>query len=406
MVLSKDMFVRSRDRGVVKISDAVEGEYVLCRGINDENTYSPISYKKEVVADCFNIITNTGSNLIIGTSSNLYKNNDIIRDKTSYVLTPLKEEMDSSKQISKDDIGWFLGCHTGDGTCDKRGNYYRLRIVGDNENVISEYSKVANFLTSSNANYSLSTKYKCSVWSYVVSNTKIKPFVDEYFDGVIGEKTHNGKIYSYIKNNNLLIPYLAGLMDSDGTVKRNGTIEIMMCMTSVINELCILLSSLGIRYHYAYKKSVRQNEKPIHRLTIYLNEPIVMEIIKHMRHNVKIENIQKGDSNRFVGNYFPITTSIFERIKNYKPKYKMPFYTNCIYYRKFVTENKTWSSGIIRKFFDVGVITSDEYYNFMRYVGIKITEDLYNVECCDIKTYVGNIYCGEFGLINVEELKL
>ena len=416
--LKENNFVYVKDKGRVKISDVEIGDFILSRKNNIEDFYTEVKRKDFRDSDStIKILTKNGIYIDVDPYSNVLNYNKVYEysndlDNIKIAITPSKKLDLYSYDPKLSEIGWFLGAHTGDGTCDRKlikntkEEYYvyRLRIIGDNQTIINRYAKFLN----PDKNFKIrkvdNKNYKTDVWTYEKTAKSIKYIVDNYFDGKFGNKTYTGKVYSYISDNNLWIPYLSGLMDSDGSVKRNGTIEVSMCMKDVIDNVCHMLSKSGVRYHLLYSNNKRPNEAPMYRLTIYLNEEITKKISEHMCHEIKIDKINSGDVDKFVSpNQYQLSDEIYNKIAYTKFK-NVEIKLQSFYSIRCLTKKHPGYCGlgglVCSK--NVGVITEEEYYEIVRRENIKeIVVNDEKTKTISLITESGNFYVGNFGFLNV-----
>lgn len=215
-----------------------------------------------------------------------------------------------SENKSIDDIGWWIGCHMGDGTATKIGYKNRkngnktesLLILGDNENVIKKYKKIHSQLSGSDCAILKEggdgkSRFKSIVWSYRSSCNANKNIIDTYFDGQIGSKTYTWKVPSYILDNDLWIPFLAGLIDSDGFVRSSGAIDIDTCSIFATKQICEFLSSKGQSFALYEKQPIKKNENIQYRIMIHKENSICDLLISHLAHELKKEKIITKSSN-------------------------------------------------------------------------------------------------------------
>lgn len=297
-----------KNKGVIKIKDIEIGDEVLSFNIiNKKDEWKQVldKYYTEVsIDDQIEVTTQRGVKLKTSKKHPL-----LCMDKEKgYVYenfnsgkltnsTNKQPNMNNILTINPDEflrsVGWLIGCHMGDGTSEYR-NYKkysksRTRILGDNENVIREYSNIYNILSGSDAKYSLvnNKKYKTNVWEYsCVKDSNIEIF-DKYFDNQIGKKTYTWDIPKFVYSNDLMIPFIAGLIDSDGYITNSGRIDISICSENAINSICKYLSSNGQYFTCAKKTSKRKNEKPIYTLRIHSNNEIYPLILNFIKHDLK-----------------------------------------------------------------------------------------------------------------------
>lgn len=349
--IEENNFVKIKHKGILKIKDVEVGDEIMSYNILTKKSeykkvkdkyYTKVESKHQIrikLSNGFELQTSK-KHPILTIKNNEYcyiksgelKENDvcIIPEKNSLI----DELFDYDKSLN--DIGWFIGAHTGDGTLGKINKSWnkdlpkglRLRIIGDNENVVKEYGRIANQITESNNNYSISNNknYKSKVWQYQNNKSNLNDLAEKYFDNKIGFKSLDCNIFSFVKNNNLFIPYLAGLIDTDGNVRSDGRIDIGICAKDIIEEMSAILSSYGIKIHVSVRKPKKQHWHNIYRLVIVDIDfaKKISYLLKHDKKRESIENIH--DKRNFSHRYF-LTD---DEIKNILNKYEMAKYKNII----------------------------------------------------------------------------
>ncbi len=420
--IEENTFVYIQDKGLTKIKDVLVGDYIL--SLNDKTNKN--EFKK--VTDKFISVVNLDEQIKIK-----YKNGTILRTSSKHPITTINNN--EIKYISYNDglsnnnigikpnnlnvnilnydeeladIAWFLGAHTGDGSCDKNNIKFRLRINGNNKSVIEHYAKIANTLTNSNCNVNLDNRrcYKDTVWIYTQTNNSVYQIVEKYLDGKYGKKVYNGDIYSFIEYNNLWIPYLAGLIDTDGHIKKNGTIDINICMSKVIDKLSCMLSANNIDLHFNEKISKRNNEKTGYRLIIYRRNNIIDKLIKYIQHDDK-KNILLNTCNDYAHKNFSMTYYItdneyIEIINKYQViKNKS---NNLIKNISLLKKKRKLGIGALIDLFNNNILTIDQYNNILKRIDIIdiIKENNVKLNYYDINVENNhNYFAGNFGLINI-----
>lgn len=388
--------VFDKNLGPLKVKNLTTNNEILCK-IDGIDSYCAVnSILKTTEQKSFCITFSNGSVVRV---SNLI-------DETN---SPSHKEINN---IINSDIGWMIGAHLGDGNCDRKlieninESYYkyRVRFNGDNEKVVSEYSKVINNVTNSNNIYSKISRYSnnVDVWEYCISNKKVQEFVNYYLDGQFGNKTHTGFVPKYISENSYWLSFIAGLIDSDGYIKSNGSVDIAICMAEVINDVCIFLSTYGVEYKHTYKITKRENESNIHRLVIYFRNEIVKTISHLMKHNDKVNKISSSTSiKKFKSGKYEVSNEIIQKILNTKLDYNDNRYSNMCAIKSIVRKSGNLVGlASLSLFKDLGSISIDEYYEIINKCIIskvnvnEIVEDFY-----EIHTSSGNYYAGEYGLV-------
>lgn len=329
--------------------------------------------------------------------------------------------------LDNDDIGWFIGAHLGDGSCDKRKQrikntnktknikeYYeydefRFRIAGDNENIIKHYGMIFGKLTGKTTNYHLSynKKYSVPVWKYASSSSYNEEIIVKYFDNQYGKKTYNCFVPAYIKDNNLWWSMIVGLIDTDGHLKEKGQrIDLSITSRNLINDISSFLSSNGVPLKVSSYTPKRKNEKNIYKLSIFYSKEIWEYLSKYLRHSIKKKILQKK-----IGKEFSKTYSLFENEVN-----KIIYSYNCLKYKndKSFNERNLLSANIIniKKQHRVGkanlntLVNNNLLSQFERQKILQRTEVLSIENDYNSKKYVdieventNNFYCGDFGFV-------
>jgi hypothetical protein len=295
--VDENSLVKIKGKGLIKISEVNIGDYILGRDINSNNDgYYKIlnKFKSDVdVSDRLKVTLSNGSEIktskkhpILVYNDNGYEYINSGELKINDVLIkPSKDNLsiDMSDEKDLNDIAWFIGFHLGDGNSGIVNTKYkkpygknvyeykrvRIRCLGDNKETIENYRRIHSALTNSKSKVSSSKRkhYKSNVWEYVSTINKNKGLVEKYFDNQIGNKTYFSKTPKFVKENNLYLPFIAGLIDSDGYYKEGGSLVISLANKNLINELSTYLSSIGINYHVGYDISKRKNQSNMFRLS-------------------------------------------------------------------------------------------------------------------------------------------
>jgi ribonucleoside-diphosphate reductase alpha chain len=438
--IEENNFVRIKYKGITRIKEVEIGDEILSYDIvAKKSEYKKVKDKYYTDVDKNNQICVKMSNGFEIQTSKTHPLLTIRNNEFSYIKAgELQKEdvcvipegncfMDDLFNYDKslDDIGWFIGAHTGDGSL---GKIYksrnkelpkglRLRISGDNENVIKEFRKIGNGITESNSAYNLSTRkgYKSKVWEYTNNKNNLKELADEYFDGKVGRKSTDCKIFSFIKANKLFIPYLAGLIDTDGNVKKDGRIDIGICAKDIIEEMSAILSSCGIKIHISKRKPKKQHWHTIYRLVI-VDIDFAKKISGLLRHEKKRETIEKICDKRSFSRKYYLTD---DEIKDILGKYEVSRYKNTIGNIK-IRNNKAAIICLLKKhneiglgglkvFLDYNLINYDKYKEVSQRVKIidVIDESILELKYIDIEVEGNNnYYAGSNGMINIHNCGL
>jgi ribonucleotide reductase alpha subunit len=421
-----------KDKGLMHIKDVLIGDLILSK--NDKTgqvEFNTIIDKFEAdvkLEEQVKITYNNGT--IIETSINhpimsIDNNGDYYYDKIIDNLNVDKFGIishtnqniyDYDNQLS--DIGWFTGMHFGDGTADLKGydkKTVRFRINGDEENCIKHYGDIVNNLTESNVNYKISSRkdYKVKVWEYNICNKNVNSICEKYLDNQIGSKVYIGKTSSFIKQNNLWMPFISGLIDSDGHINETGSIDISICMKNVIDDICSILSSNGIDFNVTKRTPKRINESIVYRLTIYLrNEIFINEILKNL-HNLNkqskltsIINNDNKESHYLFKKDLPITSIEINNIVELTTNYIKNNSVTNNFYNSFKYVNKTKRIGLafLTSLYNNNIIDLKLYNKINERIKIKQIEYITDIKKRYIDIVVDqnhNYFAGNFGLINI-----
>ena len=265
----EDSFVLTEDNGFVQISDLEEGDYILSKG-ETENEYNRVTDKfiGDNQKDKYQITLQSGTTLNLLEDHRVY-----LPREDQYVKADELSEGDVTKVSSFDydltdfddnlsDTGWFIGCHIGDGSVDKKTKKYqgpRFRVTGQNKNVVAEYGSILNnFVDSNRKTFEPAERehYESEVYKYTQTVKETKTVLNKYLDGQRGSKVSEAFVPSYISENNLYLPFIGGLIDSDGWIKDNGSaICIRICAKEVVDEIAQILRSSGF--------SINVSERPV-----------------------------------------------------------------------------------------------------------------------------------------------
>jgi ribonucleoside-diphosphate reductase alpha chain len=413
--------VISLEKGIIPIKDIEIGMSILSYNI-DTN----ISKFKKVLnkfytevekEDRINIKFSNGSYinsskkhpiLVLDEKYN-YKNIKDIKENDITIKVEKNNIFNNNFDENLKDIGWFIGNHMGDGTCGlKDKKYIRFRNLGNEENTIKKYTEVLNFLLKSKNEYliSKSKRFKSKVWEVTFNNKDLFKIIEDYFDNQIGKKTYNGFVPSYIKDNNLYFPFIAGLIDSDGTIKGRNTLQLSMCMKTLIEDIALFLNKNGISYHISKKISKRLNEQPIYRLTINSSEIEFINNIKKYMYNLdKIEKLNKFNFKPYSYKKY-LTSNERESILNNYKNIKLLNITNLEKQNLrsiivLLKKDKNIGIGSLNIFNKFGLLTNEKYFEINQRISIeKISQDKISQKYIDIVVEDNNnFYCGNFGFV-------
>lgn len=408
-----------KDKGIIPIKEVKVGDFILSFNPNtrcDEWRKVLDWYYTEVkLEDQIEIQTDHGEFiktskkhplLVVKDSGYTYENYNSGNLYTGILKTSEKfQEYSIPEDQDLIDLGWMIGMHFGDGTVDKN---YRIRILGNNENIIKVYASILNKETGSNRNYNKSTKknYRSDVWEFSLKNRSTEPFVKKYFDDTTGQKTYTWTIPSFIKNNDLMLPFLAGLIDSDGYITVSGRIDISTCSERGAREICEFLASVGEPHSVSRKESKRPNEHVQWCIRIPNYAKIYSDLKTMMKHEKKIARM---DSTRrsHSGSYF-LTSDETSNMKNWSfnqfTRTEKRRYENLQSNKNNSIRNKKSGICSLKLFKESGYLSEKKYNEITsrRYVKTITEDNQIKRSYIDIEVEGNNnYYAGEFGFINI-----
>ena len=174
------------------------------------------------------------------------------------------EQLDISQEI--EDKAWFTGAHLGDGSAylfKKEYKYDKWKQLAEEKKyprtifkmrsaereVVQKYADYfTNYHGSNVAVIPTQTSNGTPVWDYLVNSDRATLAV-ELIDHQIGKKSGTLFVPAWIKNNlaQAFIPFLAGLVDTDGYIsKESGAACIFMKNPAFAEELCGLLKYFNV----------------------------------------------------------------------------------------------------------------------------------------------------------------
>jgi len=305
--VEENSHVMTLNNGLLRIKNITKGDMVLSYNTKTQKS----EYKK--VIDKFDTFVDKDDRIIIKLSNGsqlktskkhpvltfseigeyVYKNAGDIQKGDICISSLTKNNYNVynfDKKLS--DIAWFTGHHLGDGTCGK--NKLRFRILGDNEKCIAEYASILNDITGSTAKYGLSKKkgYLVDVWDYTNNKKSLNDVLVRYLDNQRGKKTYSMFTPNFIKNNNLWIPFIAGLIDADGTVTADGRLSLTLTSKTMIDEINSYLLYNGISCHVSVKIDKRNSKwKPLYTLRFHKDVEFYSNILKYLIHDKKRQRL-------------------------------------------------------------------------------------------------------------------
>lgn len=426
--IEENSYVVTLNNELRKIKDINIGEYVLSYNPIDKiDTYNKVLHKEYINTNNYNvqittyrgILTTTCDHpiLIFDSKSGTYKYCEAteLNSKTDFVVTPIQNNdmVKLNNDIDKENIAWFIGAHMGDGSCGKNKllNDYRFRILGDNEEVVKRYGSILNQLTGSNAKYIVSTKknYKSKVWEYSNNKKSNSIVLTQFLDNQYGQKCYSGQIPKYIINNNLWIPFIAGLIDTDGYIRKQSSIDITICAKDIVDKIACYLSMCGVIYSIGVRHSKRINEKIIYKVMIHVsNKDFIKNILSYMCHDKKISVLAKYIDGRSFSHLYPLSDSEIQDIrKRYTLKRKTEtssLLKDCSAYISLLHKNKSAAIGMLLFLRSRNLISKEKVEEIQRRIRIKSIQKIKGEEQKYLDITVANnnnFYTGNFGLFCV-----
>ncbi|XOB41153.1 MAG: ribonucleoside triphosphate reductase [Candidatus Nealsonbacteria bacterium] len=192
--------------------------------------------------------------------------------QNSYNLYP-----DSISQLN-DDLMWLIGFFIGDGCIskfiDNRGGNslkrYRVRFFSSDQKSLRKVSQILSKYFDCKANVIRNDKRSAFLREVSTSKREVWEFFFKY-GFKAGKKVYNIFIPQEVKNNirkNNIFALLGGLIDSDGNISRDGSIEYFTVSANLAKDILEVCSTAGIIISKFNKFTKRKNEKNGFRLII------------------------------------------------------------------------------------------------------------------------------------------
>lgn len=418
--VAEDSFVKVKNKGLIPIKDVKIGDYVLSYDIvSKKDIYQRIlrKYKTDVKKND-RIILKLSNGTIIKTSKthpvlifddskytwklagDVSVHNKMIKPSEKYDLTGfIKENL-----VAK---GWFIGAHIGDGSCDKtKKGKYRFRCSGDNQEVIEHYAKIYRSFTGSTAETHKSYRkdYKVDCWEFDNSKSANQTILSDYLDNQYGSKCYDATVPRFIVDNDLWIPFIAGLTDTDGYIKDRATIVISICAKKVIDAIASYLSSIGVACSVHSYESNKESEATKWRLTIMSQSKINTAIANHMVHNDKKAKLLNNKAYENSRSYYISSDEKTNIIDNYNMKSsKTP--GNCATMICTMKKDDKNSIGIgaLKEFAANDILDYHKQLEISQRVYVEsIEQDIESDVYYDIEVEnTNNFYAGNYGLVNI-----
>jgi len=171
---------------------------------------------------------------------------------------------------------WFAGAHLGDGSAHEKKFSYKptrsawaqragalgrrlvFKIRAAEREVVERYAEFFNGLAGSEAKVTVATTpHGTTVWDYTVSSFEASRAA-ALIDGQIGEKCATLRVPQWIASEpeRHFLPFIAGLIDTDGTVSTDfGSATISMQSSRFAAELQSILALFGVHASITVRKS-------------------------------------------------------------------------------------------------------------------------------------------------------
>jgi len=250
---------------------------------------------------------------------------DRLFDTRLEVLDQLSEPTFIKEIEVTEDVAWLLGIFAGDGHDKLNGN--EISFYCDNESVVERISHIINNIIPSS---SIRIKPQPGCQQVCVYGLQAKVFFESAFKhdtlktyGGLGKKTYTVEIPQCVSiaKSNIRAAFLAGMIDSDGTVAKD------WCESSVFttspkmsDQLGCLISSIGGRSSVRVIAPRRENEVTGYKVSLSgkLNfGPMIDVIIQNIVHSVKKDRLIRwidNDQKSFTTSCVPI---LYDEIKDY-----------------------------------------------------------------------------------------
>ena len=205
--------------------------------------------------------------------------------------TPNKNYIKQHYDEKLSDIAWLIGAHLGDGTADIVNNRFRVRLKKSDFEPIQHYCEIHNKLFECNNSV---VQKNDNLYHYCSMGNYNQEFFEKYLDNQINSKTYTAKVPNFIKLNNLWIPFIAGLIDTDGFYNEgNGyTLEITTCAKPMMSEIIDYLYCINAKIFVAVKPA-KDNASEKYLIKFYPNTEIYNEISKYLINPKRKPNFDK-----------------------------------------------------------------------------------------------------------------
>lgn len=421
--VEENTFVVTKERGCIPIKDVEIGMHVLSFDVSTaRDVYRRVLnvFETEVpVVDRVEVKLTTGATLRTSRKHPMlcFANSEYSYKEVNYVVPgdicvkpALSYEFNAPR---KDwvDIGWLIGFHMGDGSVDvcrnKNRNYKpvnRVRATADDEASIANYGRIWNKLTESACNYHLSyrTDYQTDVWEYVNVSRKSDEVVERLFDGQVGSKTYNGYVPSIVREEDLWLPFLAGLIDSDGYIRTKGcTISIRLCAKSIVDELSVYLASRGVFITTSEIQPRRSNEAIQYGLSIHQDRQLWRLLLNYMVHPSKRRLLEEASGREWSHAVDLSPSELVDVVEAYNNLENKPnALAACIC---LLRKHGRVGRGALNTFVGAGIMDEEKSRELLQRVRVaNKLEDKTSERYIDIEVdATNNFYAGNCGLVNI-----
>lgn len=408
-----------KDKGIIPIKDVKIGDYILSfnieTGKDEWKLIKDWYYTNVELEDQILLTYENGSKLetsakhpILSITNEGYKFINYLSGKLNHSTNKSPNKYNNLFEYNKFDeslveIGWLIGAHIGDGSCDSN---YRIRFNKSDKDVVETYANRLNKITGSTTSVVEELKYEVNSWRYISTKKSNKEFIEKYFDNQIGDKTLTAFTPSFIKNNNLWIPYIAGLIDTDGFCLNSGRLELTLSNKNIIQDIAEWLSMNGEYFSVLYKQDNRSETfNDCYIIHIHTNTRCYKDIVKYLVNNKRICNKTEFTNQ---SNSLPLIEKEQQIVFDYKAS-NIKKITDIKYYNQFLANRKnlrkTQKFGIssLNLCKDVNCFMEDKYNEIISRTNIKSIEfvkekhNYIDIVVEDNQNY----YAGNFGFVNI-----
>lgn len=408
-----------KDKGIIPIKDVKIGDYILSfnieTGKDEWKLIKDWYYTNVELEDQILLTYENGSKLetsakhpILSITNEGYKFINYLSGKLNHSTNKSPNKYNNLFEYNKFDeslveIGWLIGAHIGDGSCDSN---YRIRFNKSDKDVVETYANRLNKITGSTTSVVEELKYEVNSCRYISTKKSNKEFIEKYFDNQIGDKTLTAFTPSFIKNNNLWIPYIAGLIDTDGFCLNSGRLELTLSNKNIIQDIAEWLSMNGEYFSVLYKQDNRSETfNDCYIIHIHTNTRCYKDIVKYLVNNKRICNKTEFTNQ---SNSLPLIEKEQQIVFNYKAS-NIKKITDIKYYNQFLANRKnlrkTQKFGIssLNLCKDVNCFMEDKYNEIISRTNIKSIEfvkekhNYIDIVVEDNQNY----YAGNFGFVNI-----